>query len=69
VVCRLELSDKPANQDRISSTSPRSMLPAATRLRLGQQLRNLYTPLLEEPQSARIAELLEQLDTAKPREA
>lgn len=37
-------------------------LDAATRQRLGRQLRALYDPVIDEPLDPRLAELLGQLD-------
>jgi hypothetical protein len=38
------------------------ILDARTRLRLGQQLRALYDPVIDEALDPRLAELLQQLD-------
>ena len=60
------MPDKPGNEEQRRQASLRPMLKAAVRLRLGRQLQNLYAPVLEEPQSPRITQLLQQLDAGKP---
>ncbi|GJE42259.1 hypothetical protein AEGHOMDF_1431 [Methylobacterium soli] len=60
------MPDKPGNNDRGWQGPHRPMLKAAIRLGLGRQLQKLYAPVLEEPQSTRIAQLLQQLDAGKP---
>ncbi|TXM69982.1 NepR family anti-sigma factor [Methylobacterium sp. WL120] len=53
---RRDESDAPVDK----FTAP--VLTAATRKRLGRELRALYDPVLDEPLDSRLAELMQQLE-------
>ena len=48
---------RPARREPIGS-----LLSEATRVRLGQELKALYEPIIDEPLDPRLAELMQQLE-------